>query len=120
MGDEGDYWREHRDWKAKRKRAYKRNELPKDFEILDRLGVKQEMMKGGEHYVLKFQTDRGWKTVDWWPSTGYWKDRKGRAKGRRIQHLKNYYKLTDSCCTTSGPGGEIEGSPAGANPLGAE
>lgn len=94
MGDMAEAFRLWNEDKKNRKAIYQANELPRDLELLDQLkGVTYEIKNNGEHYILDVQTDRGLKKVDWYPSTGYWKSRIGKAKGARIHNLKKYYRL---------------------------
>lgn len=96
MGDMGELFNAMREEKRERKRAYQKNDLPRDLAMLKRLkNVSYEIKNGGEHYILTVTTDRGERMVDYWPSTGYWKVRDSKAKGARIHHLKRYFKLTE-------------------------
>lgn len=94
MGDMGDYfnaWKEH---KREQKRRYQQHSMPRDLELLDRLeGVSYEIRNRGEHYMLTVETERGPVEVDYWPSTGRWRARQGKATGFGVRKIKNYYRL---------------------------
>ena len=94
MGELGEYYRDWKEHRKQKKAEYQQKELPDDFRLLHQLkGVTFEEKNGGEHFVLNITTDRGERLVDWWPSTGYWKVRQGKASGARLHHLQRYFKL---------------------------
>lgn len=49
----------------------------------------------GEHYVLTIGTRKGVAVVDFWPSTGKWLSRTGKAKGYGAKNIKAYFKLSE-------------------------
>lgn len=94
MGELGDYYRDWKEHRKEKKAQYQANDLPGDMELLGKLdGVTFEEKNNGEHFILSVTTDRGVRTIDYWPSTGFWKVRGGKASGARITHLQRYFKL---------------------------
>lgn len=79
MADE--YLEDFKNFKREKRDDYQQNKVEKDKELLKSLHPKAAVKKietdgsGGEKYVLEINTDRGFKTVDWWLSTGKWKAR---------------------------------------------
>lgn len=97
-GTLGDYWRDYREHKKERRDFHQENTTPKDKELLATLPNTNVLRieddgSGGEKYVIEIFTDRGFRTVDWWTSTGLWRVRKGRGEGRGVFRLARYFKL---------------------------
>lgn len=80
MGDVGDYWREHKEYKREQKRR-QQAAIPKAMQVLDEAGIEYRRLDPyGEHYRVAGR-------FDWWPSTGYWKAVNGSTNGHRVRSL---------------------------------
>lgn len=97
MGELGDYWRDHHAEMRARRLAYQEKELKGHLALLSRLDGVQKVAEHnkGEHFVLSVPSDHGPKEVDYYPSTGLWKLRNGRAAGHGIPKLQRYFKLKE-------------------------
>jgi len=89
--DEGEYW--HRYTNRGRKAHYTKNIMSNDLDLLKSLPVKLTLLPDANRYVIELHTDRGLRTVDYWPSSGTWKVRNGIGQGKGIDKFINYFKL---------------------------
>jgi len=78
MGDVGDYWREHKEYKRKVK-AQQVAAIPKALAMLDEAGISYRRFDM-EHYRVA-------ERFDWWPSTGRWKSLDGKTRGFKVRGL---------------------------------
>lgn len=82
--DVGEMWElYHKDRQGK-----KRRNLEYSTEILRSLEIQFESKNGGVHLIVKHN---GF-IIDYWPSTGKFKDRKSEKYQRGIKNLVNYLK----------------------------
>lgn len=81
MGDIGDFWNDLRAIDKEEREFNKTNHR----EGLDYYGIKYTVKNNGFHLIVECDN----KTVDFWPSTGRWKDRKGK-KGKGLINLVKY------------------------------
>lgn len=88
MGELGDYWREHREYK-KGIKAKRRESMPDIVNRIRFAGYEITEHNGGEHIKIHLQAG----VVDYWPSTGYFKH--GKKKGGGIKKLMNYLRATE-------------------------
>lgn len=82
MGDVGDYWNEHREYK----RQKRREEAPKIARQVDACVTKlvergYEVIRFSEHH---YRVDG---RFDYWPSTGRWRSMDGTQSGSMLQPL---------------------------------
>jgi hypothetical protein len=81
MGDIGDYWREHKEYKS-RKKAEQRRLIPSLINRVRKAGLYLEPLDAYEEHW------RVAEAFDWWPSTGYWKMlRNNEVSGRGVVSL---------------------------------
>lgn len=92
--DEGEYWFKYKQTQRDKKKHYKENILENELDLLKSLPVHIKEIKDNNRYVLELHTDRGLRTIDYWPSSGTWKVRNGIGQGKGIQKFINYFKLT--------------------------
>lgn len=94
----GEYWQGYKEHKKERKEWHQQNTTPKDKEFLTTLTQASvahiaDDGSGGEKYVIEILTDRGYRTIDWWTSTGWWKVRGGKGEGNGLYRMARYFKL---------------------------
>jgi hypothetical protein len=96
MGDVGDYWNDHRDWRrsveGKQHHERRRAQAIYDLERIPEVKI-VEKKNFGMHFILRVMTDRGECTVDFWPDTLKWKKRKSRAEGEGVRGMVAYFKI---------------------------
>lgn len=96
MGDVGDYWNEHKEWRrsVEGKQHHEKRRAKAIHTLKHCPGIKIVGRKNNdEHYILEVQGDRGPCTVDFWPSTLKWSKRKSKATGSGVRSLVSYFKL---------------------------
>lgn len=48
---------------------------------------------GVEKYIIVVDTQRGLRTVEWWPGTSLWKVKRGKGQGYGLYGLARYFQL---------------------------
>jgi len=91
----GEFFNDQKAAKKERKESYQKSQMPGDIAWLKSFGFPIEEHNGGGHFVVKVKTERGERVVDFWPPTGLWKLREGRAEGRFVRNLVRYFRLGD-------------------------
>lgn len=98
----GDYWKDLDDDKdeywvrfktTRQKKAHYLDIMENELDLLKSLPVHIKEVKGHNRYVLELHTDRGLRTVDYWPTSGTWKVRNGIGQGKGLRKFINYFKL---------------------------
>lgn len=83
MGDVGDYWRDYKEYVRKKKQQYGKGKSA----AIDRVklaGFEVREISHG-HYRVE-------ECMDWWPSTGTWRETRGKLSGHGADSLINYMK----------------------------
>lgn len=98
--DGGEFWQAYREAKKQKKLWHQENTVPKERELLAKLPYTKVVRidddgSGGEKWVLRIETNRGQRIVDWWLSTGRWKVRQGRGEGVGLYNMGRYFKLIE-------------------------
>lgn len=96
MGDVGEYWKDHRDWKRSED-GQKYHDNRRDQAITDINNIPEikiiAIHNNDEQYVLEIDTVFGIAVVDFYPSTLLWKKRKGKASGQSVGSMVKYFKI---------------------------
>lgn len=91
MDEQDQYWN-------RRQQSHHRpapNPIEKELELLKSLpDTTFEYVAGDvDKYSIEILTNRGYRKVDWWPSTGQWKVHFGRGEGRGIYSMGRYFQV---------------------------
>ena len=81
MGDIGDYWREHKEYVQTKKNNY-RSKADGALAKLSNAGIDFRQLSHG-HYRISLTND----FIDYWPSTGKWRSKDGKATGYEVSSL---------------------------------
>lgn len=91
----GEFYNDVKEAKRERKEGYQKNQMQGDLKWLRSFGFAIEEHNGGGHLTITVKTERGERLVDFWPQTGLWKVRDGRAEGRFVRNFVKYFRLGD-------------------------
>ena len=93
MSDYGDFCRDMREHRSKQKEKFRYGGgMDAAIKTATEKASHFEVHNDGEHYVIEYLTVYGLKTVDFWPSTERWKQRKGHAEGIGARRMVKYFK----------------------------
>ena len=85
MGDEGDYWREHKEYSQKKRAS---NRYGGEVHLVKE-NIPFESKNNGAHLIVEGHSC----FIDYWPGTGGWESRDGLT-GFGVRGLINYIKNT--------------------------
>jgi len=93
MGDMGDIFRSMKEYKQRQKAEYQKKYMASDVTKFCNSAKSVSENNHSTHFIGVFVTDRGERTVDYWPETGTWMVRNSKARGKGVHNLLKYLSL---------------------------
>lgn len=81
MGQQGEQWREHRDYLRRQKGdaiAARSGTIQRDVRRIEKLGYSVRQMKNKDHWRIEGYA----VTLDWWPNSDLWRDPRTQEASR--------------------------------------
>src|ERR1700675_1981637 len=91
----GEFFNGIREARREEKHKYQETQMRGDLAWLYSFGFTITEHNGGGHLLILVPTERGPRAVDFWPETGKWKVREGKAQGRFVRNIIKYFRLGD-------------------------